>query len=366
MSKSLISLLFLFAIGQGILLCIIALRQTKMRQANRLLSASLLLFVLMISHSWLGIQDLYRVYPHTEAAIATLALLVGPLLLLYLRSVLLGVTLSVRDSWHTFPFILSLILWMPYYFQSAETKYTLMLTQQRLPVHLIVFAICKVTHLLVYLLLSLRLIQKVRASRPEQQFSRQLHRLSMLLTLGILLHLALFGLERLNPSWPEFSDIVGAMTLTMFVYGLAIMSMRLPEGYQPEALPTPASPRYVNNLISSEQRQIFLTRLIDSMEREQLFRNGELKLEELAEHLAMTAHELSQLINEACAVNFQEYLNHFRVEALKLSLLDPEQQNATILELALAAGFNSKSSLNRTFKKHTGSTPSEWRAGKIE
>ena len=364
MSQTIFSLLFLLAIGQGLLLCGMALRQTSLHLANRLLAALLLLFVLMIAHAWLGVQNLYRTYPHSAAAIATLPLLFGPLLWLYLRSLLLGQSLTRRDAWHALPFALALLIWLPYYLLPGQTKYAMMMLQQRVPLHILGFAAFKVLHIVGYVLFCLRLIVQVRSARPEQSLPQNLYRLTLLLGLGILLDGGLFALEQLNPDWPEYADTVGGLTLTLFVYGLAMMSMRLPDGYQPQPLAEPAKPRYANSLLSAQseqQRQDFLQRLANSMEQEQLYRNGELKLEELAAHLAMTGHELSQLINEECAVNFQEYLNRFRVEALKQSLQDPAQQGATILDLALAAGFNSKSSLNRAFKKHTGSTPSEWR-----
>ena len=104
-----------------------------------------------------------------------------------------------------------------------------------------------------------------------------------------------------------------------------------------------------------------MQRLTASMEQAHAYRDGELKLEQLAQSLAMTLHELSQLINESHGVNFQEYLNRYRVEDLKRSLRDPANSGTSILDLALAAGFNSKSALNRAFKRQTGMTPSEYR-----
>jgi AraC-like DNA-binding protein len=55
-------------------------------------------------------------------------------------------------------------------------------------------------------------------------------------------------------------------------------------------------------------------------------------------------------------------VNTYRTEALMAALRDPAQRHRGVLELALEAGFNSKSSLNSFFKRHTGLTPSGFRA----
>jgi AraC-like DNA-binding protein len=52
-------------------------------------------------------------------------------------------------------------------------------------------------------------------------------------------------------------------------------------------------------------------------------------------------------------------INSYRVNEAKALLINEPQD--TILDIAYAAGFNSKASFNRIFKKVTGMTPSEYR-----
>jgi AraC-like DNA-binding protein len=148
--------------------------------------------------------------------------------------------------------------------------------------------------------------------------------------------------------------------LMLFVFATAYTAMRLPLGYRPQTLPPP-KPRYADKQLSTADRDAFLARLTNCMEQQQPYRNGALKLEDLAAQVAMTPHELSQLINQHCDANFADFLNRYRVEALKSALQDPQQADASILDLSLIAGFNSKSAMNRTFKKLTGMTPGEFR-----
>ncbi len=69
----------------------------------------------------------------------------------------------------------------------------------------------------------------------------------------------------------------------------------------------------------------------------------------------------SEVINTQLKLKFFDYINQYRVEQVKKDLLDPQKQNLTFLSIGIDAGFNSKSSFNAIFKKHSGKTPSEFR-----
>jgi AraC-like DNA-binding protein len=357
---SILSLLFLMAIGQGLFLAATLLlsRQPAVRGANRLLSALLLVCVAIIGHAWLGINGLYQTYPHSALAVATLGLLTGPLLYLYLGSMLFDRPLGRRQLLHAIPFAVATLALLPFYLQPAGAKLAWMVERTGPPAYLALAAVAKLVFFLIYIGASHRLMQKVEAGPLAQG----LRRLLIVWLAGGVLSVAALAIEFADVPMAISADAVGALALLCFVYATAFLAIRLPLGYRPQPEPDAApKPRYANSLMPEEARSGFLAKLAHSMEQRELFRNGELKLEELAAELAMTVHELSQLINDACGVNFQDYLNRFRVEALKASLLDPGNGGATILDLAMAAGFNSKSAFNRAFKKHTGMTPSEFR-----
>lgn len=88
--------------------------------------------------------------------------------------------------------------------------------------------------------------------------------------------------------------------------------------------------------------------------------NGMLTLKDMADELHCPQRQLSHCINVAKGQSFTNYINGFRVEHLKVLLDDPKNKNYTILSLAEDSGFNSKTTLVRIFKQHTGMTPSEY------
>jgi len=46
---------------------------------------------------------------------------------------------------------------------------------------------------------------------------------------------------------------------------------------------------------------------------------------------------------------------------VKKEIIKPENDNLTLLAVAMDVGFNSKSSFNTLFKKYVGLTPSQYR-----
>lgn len=351
---------FLLAIGQAgfLVMALPGARQPELRTANRLLSALLVACAVVIFHAWLGIKGLNATWPHSANAVATLGLLFGPLLYLYLRALLFDQPLGRRALIHLLPFALATLALTPFYLQSGAEKLAWMQGRRAVPWYLGLAALAKLMFFLCYVFAGFRQVQKAR----DSVLAPGLRRLMKVWLLGGAASVAALGIEFAELALPISADAIGAIALLLFVYATAFLAVRLPLGYRPAPEPVAAPKvRYANSTMSENEKSGFMTSLAASMEQEHAWRNGELKLEELAAMTAMTPHELSQLINEECGTNFQDYLNRYRVEALKLALHAPDHLGASILDLGVACGFNSKSALNRIFKAHTGMTPSEFR-----
>ena len=97
------------------------------------------------------------------------------------------------------------------------------------------------------------------------------------------------------------------------------------------------------------------------MTTHQRYREGQLSLKQVADELRISPHALSQVLNQTLGVTFYDYINGYRVEAVKSTLVDSRKRHLTILTLAYEAGFESKATFNNAFKKHTGLTPSQFR-----
>ncbi|MFA8436982.1 MAG: helix-turn-helix domain-containing protein [Marinifilaceae bacterium] len=77
--------------------------------------------------------------------------------------------------------------------------------------------------------------------------------------------------------------------------------------------------------------------------------------------MGLPVHHLSEIINQGHGLNFNDYINQFRVEEFKRLLQDPQFSKETLLVVEFEAGFNSKTTFNTAFKKFSGMTPSEFK-----
>ncbi|MCI4671387.1 MAG: helix-turn-helix domain-containing protein [Bacteroidia bacterium] len=100
--------------------------------------------------------------------------------------------------------------------------------------------------------------------------------------------------------------------------------------------------------------------ILKLFEEEKLYLEPKLSVADLSARMKIPPHQLSALINDESGNAFYDFVNEYRVEHLKKMLHMPEKKHLTILALGLESGFNSKASLNRVFKQHTGKTPSQF------
>ena len=155
-------------------------------------------------------------------------------------------------------------------------------------------------------------------------------------------------------------------------YHLAEFQEHIPQTHDQVAQPVrPASsacaqPKYQTSSLKDEEMHDILHKITRLFGSEYLYTDTDLTLHDLAKQLDVTTHNISQTINSKAQQSFSDFVNAYRVEHLKQLLTDPTMQGYTILALGMESGFNSKSSLNRVFKQHTGMTPGAFRRTQLE
>ena len=80
----------------------------------------------------------------------------------------------------------------------------------------------------------------------------------------------------------------------------------------------------------------------------------------MALKLETNAVILSKVVNQQFNLNFNDYINQYRVNAVIERIANPKFKNQTLLAIAFDAGFNSKATFNRAFKKFTNKNPKDF------
>ena len=96
------------------------------------------------------------------------------------------------------------------------------------------------------------------------------------------------------------------------------------------------------------------------IQEEKLYQNPELTLTDLSKKLQTNPAIISRTINQGFQMNFNDFINNYRIEAVKEMFKNGKHKKSTILGIAYDCGFNSKATFNRAFKKNTRLSPKEF------
>lgn len=157
---------------------------------------------------------------------------------------------------------------------------------------------------------------------------------------------------------PVFSySVLLALNYILGFYGL-----RQERIYDNQAEEAPG--KYKQSKLREDYKQRITKRLLDLFESEKPYLHSELTVTDVATKLKVTRHVLTEVLNTSLGKNFYQFVNEYRVEAVKKMLASPKYKNLSIEAIGFECGFNSKSTFFSVFKQMTGTTPSQWIAGR--
>jgi len=370
------SLLAFLAAAQGVFLSVILFLQKKGNiQGNRLLALLIMIFSLWMAGFASFWSDILLRFPHLTFAAASLPFLFGPLIYLYSRTILKSGTTVWKQDWaHFLPFAFYLIYLLPFFAKSGIEKKAILndliyTTNPQFTASFFFIEGLQFIQLVIYLGLSWTIF--IQAGRDHDNSLQNLFPKKRKLVRNLFIGLGLYAvldIFHLLEIWIfDYAYIfeMGAAMLyfsAFFVYRIGYQILLKPEILfnSRSADKKNNSLKYEKSSLTDRQSREYLEKLLDLMKNEKPYLNCDLNMAELAESLGISAHHLSQVINDQLNQNFFELLNSYRIEEAKMKLIDATNEN-TILGIAFDAGFNNKASFNNAFKNITGSTPSAFR-----
>ena len=379
-------ILFLLGAVQGVFLAAVLSGRKHNALANRLLAALMLVFSLDLAAAVYHASGFYQQVPHFIGIDYPLAFLYGPLLLLYVTVLSTSAgRLKRSDGWHFVPFLLLVLYLVPFYAQSGAYKLTFLSESgsQHLQAQVMGWINhAKLIHGLGYVGFTFALLKKHRV-RIKDTFTA-IDRINLgwlrnllvgiVLLAGFTAVLYVLSLQRpapvlgLDPG--ALYDDFTLLGLTVFVYAIGYMGLRQPAVLEPPVVQPDASraksQAYEKSGMEPETATRYGEALVALMDTRKPYRQGDLTLQDLADALGISAHNLTEVINTQLGQNFYDFVNSYRVREVQERLTDPDYAHLTLLAIGLEAGFNSKSTFNAVFKKHTGMTPSQYRKQQAE
>lgn len=386
---SLYDLLLLFSVFQGILLMIaIPSLQSNNAAANKWLlltiglSSISILFYLLSNY-----QNAVQGFPRVLFLADFVIFLYGPIYYFYLRKLLFqSKNLPSRWYLHFIPFLIQLVIYLPFLIQSDKGMLDSIMNQESVLV--VLFLTSGFIGLLwnsYYWNLFRKSIRNYREQfQTNFSYDQNLNYLSTVLIIQficLVIWLAffvvfgfsrVFGFETVDLQ-ENFIDLIW-LSFSLLSYILGYFAIHQPETFK--AIPQPIS--IFDDILESTVAQKIkmdekndehqtsenLMLVIDALEKNikqnKSFHNSKLTLSELATQINTQPHILSKAINEHYGKNFFELINGYRIEEFKTLVKEEKFQNYTLLALAYEVGFNSKTAFNRSFKKSTNQTPKEF------
>ena len=212
-----------------------------------------------------------------------------------------------------------------------------------------------------------RRIQDIYSS-IEQIRLRWLRNLLLFTAVLFLVQVAqAFVLDPLDINAPLIDPILG-ISVVVLIYTLGWMGLRQAAIFSEVNTPAVQSPakgddlasdsKYARSALSPEGSDSIVAELRSLMDSERLYLQSGLSIHDLSERMSVSTNYLSQAINQTTNDNFFEFVNAYRVEHAATAL---RNSSTSVLEIAMNAGFNSKSAFYTAFKRHKSMTPSEYR-----
>jgi len=383
--EQVLALFLLLGAGQGAFLSVLLLARRENAAANRILAGAMAAFAVFLVEVALYAGNRYRDFPHLIGISQAVVFLFGPVIYLYARAVSDDAPRGGRRLLHFVPAIVVVLFYVPFYAKSGAAKAAFVdaLLRDGPPLDVRIIERLKLVHGVIYTWATFGVLRRYRR-RLEDNFST-LDRINLRWLRNVLVGamvlwgvaVAQSGLDALGIHLLDTGPSPVSVLLVVFVYLIGYLGLRQPEVLWPPAGPVPSAPppagrddmdppaprKYRKSGLDPVRAATLQDELLALMDERKPHLDPDLTLQQLADRLDASPHNVSEIINSRLEKSFHDFVNEYRVGEARNLLADPARANHTVLAVALEAGFRSKSTFNKIFRRFAGVTPSEFRRG---
>ncbi|MEL6699850.1 MAG: AraC family transcriptional regulator, partial [Bacteroidota bacterium] len=343
------------------------------------LAAFILLGGLYICPFMLGYAGWYSTNPYREFMFFfpfQQLFLIGPVFYFYILTLLNRNFKFVRWDWlHFFPALLymlySLIVFITdklildelYFYADNKDKDLDVWYQVAGLISMLFYLILSLRHYLSYRKLSLE-----EVSYADEISFKWIQYFTLALGIILILRILFFIL---NPEWGEFgrkfwyylcfSILLMYISISGYAHtlktSLKFAPIILKDWKQPKQGKVQESKEA---WVEAEALPEWKEKISHIFESASVYQNPSLTITDLSRLLNTNRNIVSKVINQEFHMNFNDFVNTKRVEAVIEKLQKGEHTKNTLLGIAMDCGFNSKTTFNRAFKKYTALTPKQY------
>ncbi|MWB93695.1 helix-turn-helix domain-containing protein [Flavobacterium sp. GA093] len=306
----------------------------------------------------------------------TSAFLQIPAFYLYVLSVCYSdFRLKPKYILHLLPFLLVNIILLPrFYLVDAAAKLNFIVHRQSM-IEIPTFHILFHIQILVYFVAVFMLLKRAKKLYLENYAGTNINSYNWLFQFTVVLCI-LYSITLFKNifKFSEYSDLFEWMKIGIIAFQLFIACWYLFKALNHPGLfrNIDSNLKLVSDIILEEKNNSALAanekeyneeliKLKQFMAEEKPFLNPSLTIQDVSAAIKVPVRDVSLLINHKLEQHFYDFVNTYRIEHAMAILNDPSKSKVTILEILYEVGFNSKSSFNTAFKKHTGNTPTSYR-----
>lgn len=307
-------------------------------------------------------------FPHLYGLATGSILLFFPLLFLFIKSYLdTELRIKKTDLVHFTPIIVFCISYSPFYFQGADVKIEYFTTgiPEWIGTLFLITTVTIIIQGLIYSLLSIYLLQSYKIENDSATIEKRkwLKQFIIANTLLWAIGASAFIMDTLDIDIQIDLFIVYYFGLTTMAIWLGYISIQKPAFFtQTQSIEKQESKpiQSKNSTIEIEELSTDTQKFIHFFETTKPYLDNELSLQRLSYLSGYSRNSISEMLNNQIGKSFYDFINEYRIEEFIKLVNEGMHENHTLTHLYESAGFNSKATFNRFFKKKTGMTPTSY------
>ncbi len=345
------------------LLCIFIFSKKNRKNVNGYIAFLVLALLIGLSGKVLHIANFFnkdfRLIAFSEFA----TLLFGTTVFLFTRSTLFNKRFANRDLVHYVPSVFYMTFIVFYFMLPSNEVISARIKTGELQRMIMACHAIGLLFNITYWVLSLLEFSKFKESiRNELSYTiKTKFILNFIIAIGVCLFvwvilyiISLFGFDMLER---DARNVIW-LSIAFIVLFIAYYGMISPEVFRIRSLES--IQKYSQSKFTISDLERLKNQLDTLMQEKKPYLNNKLLKAELAEMLGVSNPEIARLLNETIGMNFFEYINYYRIKEFVVLAKSEKARNMTFFGLAQEAGFNSKTTFNKSFKKLMGSSPKEY------